>query len=304
MAVSANGRVFVTGRSKNTGSGYDYATIAYSASGALLWANFYDGPSSGDDYARAIAADASGNVFVTGYSTNTVGGYDYATVGYSNTGVPLWTNRYNAPANGNDYAQALVVDGSGNVFVTGYSLGVGSGNDYATLAYSGAGVPLWTNRYNGGSDDYAVALGVDFEGNIFVTGYSTGTANYDYLTVAYSNAGSLLWSNRFNGPANDNDFATALAVDGSGNVIVTGYSWTSGGGYSYYDYATIKYSSSIRAYLAIESLGNQVVLRWTNASFHLQSAPAMSSSFTDVLGATSPYTNLLTHSNEYFRLRH
>src|SRR2546422_5516777 len=116
-------------------------------------------------------------------------------------------------------------------------------------------------------------MGVDFEGNIFVTGYSTGTGNYDYLTVAYSNAGGLLWANRFNGAANNNDYPTALAVDGSGNVIVTGYSWTSDGSSSYYDYAAVKYSSSIRAYLAIDSLGDQVVLRWTNASFHLQSAP-------------------------------
>src|SRR5947209_16113223 len=88
--------------------------------------------------------------------------------------APLWTNRYNGPANGNDYAQALVVDGSGNVFVAGYSPGIGSGNDYATLAYSGAGVPLWTNRYSANNDDRAVAMGVDFEGNVFVTGYSTG----------------------------------------------------------------------------------------------------------------------------------
>jgi len=43
------------------------------------------------------------------------------------------------------------VDGSGNVFVTGDSAS-GSGfdtADYATIAYSNAGVPLWTNRYNG-----------------------------------------------------------------------------------------------------------------------------------------------------------
>ena len=70
--------------------------------------------------------------------------------------MPLWTNRYNGPGNGNDYATAVAVDGSGNVFVTGYSHGSsGSYYDYATIAYSGAGVPLWTNRYNGpgNSDD-------------------------------------------------------------------------------------------------------------------------------------------------------
>ena len=61
-------------------------------------------------------------------------------------GVPLWTNRYDGPANGNDFANAIAVDRSGNVFVTGSSLGSGGFSDYATLAYSNSGMPLWTNR--------------------------------------------------------------------------------------------------------------------------------------------------------------
>ena len=43
----------------------------------------------------------------------------------------------------------MAVDGSNNVVVTGYSSGSGSDYDYATIKYSAAGVPLWTNRYNG-----------------------------------------------------------------------------------------------------------------------------------------------------------
>jgi hypothetical protein len=59
------------------------------------------------------------------------------------------------------------VDGSGNVFVTGSSAG-----DYATIKYSGAGVPLWSNRHNGSGNnhDYASAVAVDGSGNVFVTG--------------------------------------------------------------------------------------------------------------------------------------
>ena len=48
--------------------------------------------------------------------------HDYATIKYSSAGVPLWTNRYNGPANSDDYAYAVAVDGSDNVIVTGYSL--------------------------------------------------------------------------------------------------------------------------------------------------------------------------------------
>ena len=64
------------------------------------------------------------------------------------TALEAWVQRYNGPGHGHDYAQAVVVDGSGNVFVSGTSLGLGSGNDYATVAYSSEGVPL---RSKGGS---------------------------------------------------------------------------------------------------------------------------------------------------------
>ena len=49
-----------------------------------------------------------------------------------------------------------------------------------------------------------------------------------------------LWTNRYNGPANDSDYAGAMAVDGSGNVIVTGYSTRSGGQSGFF--ATVKYA--------------------------------------------------------------
>ncbi len=138
--------------------------------------------------------DGSGNVFVTGSSSGSGGYFDYATIGYSGAGVPLWTNCYNGPGNDEDSAKAVAVDGSGNVFVTGSSSGSGSSWDYATIAYSRAGVPLWTNRYNGpanGSDSpgsrFALALGPD--GAVYITGASdgnySGDGTSDYATVKY-----------------------------------------------------------------------------------------------------------------------
>src|SRR5438094_229315 len=106
--------------------------------------NHYNGPGKSVDVDKGVAVDGSGNVMVRSYS----GSFDYATVAYSGAGVPLWTNRYDGPGNGTDVALAVAVDGTGNVFVTGFSYG-GSSYDYATVAYSGAGVPLWTNHYNG-----------------------------------------------------------------------------------------------------------------------------------------------------------
>ena len=152
---------------------------------------------------------------------------------HAETVVQVWAQRYNGLENGISLAKAIAVDGSNNVVVTGYSSGNGSDYDYATIKYSAAGMPLWTNRYNGpgNTNDQATAVAVDSKGDVVVTGYSTGNAHTpypypfaDYATIKYSSAGVPLWTNRYHGPGNGDDGGTAVVVDGSNNVIVTGYS--------------------------------------------------------------------------------
>jgi Beta-propeller repeat len=397
-AVDGNGNVFVTGVSRvssRLGTHDDYATIAYSNSGAPLWTNYYNGPPIATDLAHAIAVDTNGNVFVTGFSyngtsdddatiaysnlgvplwTNRYGGANgsgsaigiavdasgnvfvtgasladptlidssgFATVAYSNAGVPLWTNRYNGPANGPDYPSGIAVDTSGKVFVTGNSSGVNGVADYATIAYSSAGVPLWTNRYNGPDNGYdsPFAIAVDTSGNVFVTGVSAGADGLgDYATIAYSSAGVALWTRRYNSGDGNGASASAIAVDSSGNVFVTGNSgtiaysstgeplWTnrtsgsfdsnmavdsSGNvfvtGYSYNGtnayILTVKYSSSVPPpHLDFQLLNSRLVLSWANDGFDLQTAPAITGPFTNLPGATSPYTNAVTFAQQFFRL--
>ncbi len=76
---------------------------------------------------------------MTGYSVGVTSGDDYATVAYNAaTGAQLWVGRYNGPANGTDQAHPVAVSPTtGAVFVTGYSTGSTSGEDYLTIAYSG-----------------------------------------------------------------------------------------------------------------------------------------------------------------------
>src|SRR5262245_54758735 len=151
-----------------------------------------------------------------------------------------WAQHYGTEAASQDSASKVVTDAAGNVIVAGTTTHyqTGSGADMLVIKYSGAGVPLWTNRYDGS----ASAVAVDGSGNVLVTGSSLGSGGWDYATIAYSGAGVPLWTNRCNGSANDYHAATAVAVDGSGNVFVTGSSWN--GISSYYDYTTIAYSGA------------------------------------------------------------
>jgi hypothetical protein len=52
-----------------------------------------------------------------------------------------------------------------------------------------------------------------------------------------------------------------------------------------------------------QRLNSQLVLTWTNAGFSLQTAPALTATFTNLPGATSPYTNPATAPQQFFRLK-
>ena len=98
-----------------------------------------------------MAVDGSNNVIVTGSSERGGSDWDYATIKYSSAGVPLWTNRYNGSVNYDDYAEAVALDRSGNVIVTGSSYGSGGDYAFATVKYICVPEPLMTGlqRTNG-----------------------------------------------------------------------------------------------------------------------------------------------------------
>ena len=89
------------------------------------------------------------------------------------------------------------------------------------------------------------AMTIDANGNIYITGPADGgkKAGLDFVTVKYAPNGHLEWESRYNGPNSGEDWPYAIAVDISGNVYVTGRSFTSKSGGSAYnfDYATVKY---------------------------------------------------------------
>lgn len=234
ITVDASGYVYVTGYGEQA-TGDNYITVKYSPTGAQQWASIYNGPYGGygTDRAYDVAVDASGNVYVTGFSRSTGSDYDYATVKYNASGTQQWAKRYNSSGTADDTAYALTLDASGYIYVTG------TGGGYcSTIKYSASGSSQWLSRYTV-SQSEAYDIAVDGAGNVFITGYSSGT-DQDYLTVKYNSEGVQQWASNYTGTGG-NDQAKALALDDSSNVYVTGYSGGVGTGD---DYATLKYNSS------------------------------------------------------------
>jgi uncharacterized delta-60 repeat protein len=248
LAVDEDGNVHLTGGITRNNTGLDYTTYKYDEDGDREWKKTYSGPGIGPDQASAITLDAQGNVYVTGRSWGSGTRDDYATIKYDHDGDTKWIRRYNGPGNGLDQATAIAVDENGNVFVTGWSTGSGTGRDYATIKYDKDGNTLWVRRYNGPGNaldldlDEATAIAVDENGNVYVTGQSRNIGTFgDYATIKYDADGNELWVARYNGPGNFSDIPNALAVDASGNVYVTGQI---SGELQNNDYTTIKYDAN------------------------------------------------------------
>ncbi len=249
MQVDAAGSVYVTGQSHSL-QGIDCVTLKYDTDGNLLWERHYRGPL--DDTMNVpvkLVLDGAGNVYVAGWSLLPT--YDYFTLKYDNGGTLKWHRRYNGPADGSDVLAGLAVDRAGNAYVTGYSAGVGTGTDFATLKYDSAGTLIWERRYDGplSKDDAASAIEVDSSFNVFVGGgaatdsIDSGEFGYistrDFATLKYDLNGTLLWTRLYSGAGHTNDAASAMQVDVMGNVCITGIS--DGGLGHFFDYATLKY---------------------------------------------------------------
>ncbi len=217
------------------------------------WDSKFDGPAGYDDYVSEMAIDALGNVYVTGYTFDTVTGttykIDYATVKYNSSGVQEWSAIYNGPADLMDYAHSIGVDDDGNVYVTGGSHAPDTTEEWATVKYNAFGVQLWVQRWHDPDSpgiSRATDMVVDGLGNSYITGFGGGNLNdgYGYVTIKYNTDGVQEWISTYKYIPNDlsaSDVATSIAMDNIGNIYVTGSSYntvTRG----QWEIATVKYN--------------------------------------------------------------
>ena len=219
MVTDDAGNVYVTGYSRNSNGNDDFVTIKYNSAGAQQWVNTYNGPGSGPDQARAICIDNSGNVFVTGFVTGIGTGIDYAILKYSPSGVLIWTRWFIGSGSSFDSPRSMVIDGAGNLYVTGSSNG-----DIETIKYDNNGNLLWAQVYFGPGNDldegYKVTL--DGLGNVIVCGITFGTNNYDFVVLKYSSTGIFSWSYIYNGPGSGADYCRDVKTDAAGNIYASG----------------------------------------------------------------------------------
>jgi hypothetical protein len=212
---------------------------------------------------RAVALDNSGNSYVAGYfqqgnitfggivltnngwrpGSPSLGSNDVFIAKYDPAGNPLWAQ--SAGGTNSDEANALAVDGNGNVYVTGYfqrtatfgnitlTNNTGPSTNYIFVAkYDSGGNVLWVQQAGANATDQGRGIAVDVSGNVYVTGSFYGTLAFGNTNVVppfnrfsaflarYDAAGNFLWvTTQASSVTAD---AYAVAVDDSGNPMITG----------------------------------------------------------------------------------
>lgn len=242
VKVDALKNVYVTGTSFEGSE--NIVTIKYNQNGVIQWIKSFNGISNSIDRAVDLTLDSAANIYVTGYSANESGYYDFVTIKYNTNGNQDWASYLNSSSSMNDFPSNVRVDNSGNVYVAGYCSTNVNMNNYVTVKYNSSGVQQWVNYYDGGAgkDDIATGLGLDGSGNIYVTGSSVRVESQnDIVTIKYNPAGIQLWEVRYNGSGNGMDYPKSISVNTLGEVFIGGWSFGNG---TFVDAVILKYNTN------------------------------------------------------------
>ena len=258
IAVDSSGNVYVAGQSYGTWGtpvtayveGGDAFVAKLNSSGERQWNTFMG--SSSADYGMAIAVDDSENVYVGGYSNATwgspenahAGGNDAFAAKLDSCGGLQWHTFMGS--SDNDKGHGIAVDGSGNVYVGGWSettWGTPKNNhagfyDAFAAKLNSSGERQWHTFMGSSSADYGMAIAVDGSANVYVAGYShaawgspvndyAGGGNDDAFAAKLDSEGARQWHTFMGSTATDQGYA--IAVDSSGNVYVAGISYAAWG---------------------------------------------------------------------------
>lgn len=251
ISVGSSG-IAVTGQSWN-GTDFDVASVLFNVSnGTKVWDRRYTSAGQNPDIGRKVQVDGNGNVIITASVTNS-GNLDMYTAKYAAaTGAVLWEKTYNGASNSDDEPKSVILDASGNVYVTGYSYSLVGHEDVLVIRYAAAnGNKDWEKVYDSGasSTDIGTALVLDAAQNVFVTGYSVGAGgNTNIVVLKIKNDPAnpaLFWNTTFDGVAGKNDKPAGMGLGAAGEILVGGWSdsWTAGA--TDYDYLMLAFDPGL-----------------------------------------------------------
>ena len=188
VATDPLGNAYVTGWTDRNLDGninqgaYDIFLTKFDTNGAQLWTKQLG--TDAIDEGTGIALDASGNIFITGWTSGGLdgnsnqGAADILLIKFDNNGTKLWTKQYGS--SGDEQGVGVAIDQSGLIYVTGWTMGnldgsTGNGKkDIFITKYSTNGTKLWTRAYGTYEIDVSNGVAVDLSGNIYISGYTWG----------------------------------------------------------------------------------------------------------------------------------
>jgi hypothetical protein len=230
----------------------DIFVARFDSAGNAFWARNFGG--SDYDVATAIAADAWGNVYVTGYfqsgtmkigstTYTNAGGQDMFLIKLDSNGNVKWVRT--AGGGGDDPANSVSVDKSGNVFVAGSFTSAtatfgthiitrvaSSGSDIYVAKYDSSGNIQWAKGVGNTGGDVANGVAADTSGNAYITG-TMGSSNLMFgshlvinsgsnavFLAKYDPSGNVLWA--LSGTSGCRDYGYSVCVDRHNNPVISG----------------------------------------------------------------------------------
>lgn len=294
--VAGDGRVYVGGFKEISGADYDAIMISYTSSGTQNWVSSYAGSSSLTDIIRAVTSYSVGSgtvIYGAGDAATTTGGDDALLIKYNQSGVQQWAATWNNTGFTQEIANAVTVDGSGNIYLCGRTSA--NGGDLFALKYNSSGTLQWSITYNssGTQDDAPQFMKINSAGTyLYITSVRTlSSTNHDAVLQKISTStGAISWTSVWdNTLTNDLDETYSLDLDNNENIYTVGQTQTASNGL---DALMLQYSSSGTLLFANT---------WNNASYNLDDVLAS----VDVTHAThtplvyvTGYTQINTASND------
>jgi hypothetical protein len=277
---------------------------------------------NGDSITSAVA-----NVILIPTPLNKIANWDFnSTVPDANTNTGVTT-----PTLGTGSASALFVttDFQPGTFADPASTNVSDDNSgWRALDYPDAGTSnktagvqfnvstvsnkdimiTWEQRNSGTASKYT-RLQYSTDGNTFVD-HTVHAMNVD-ASLPFAFFSSDL--SGIPGVNNNPNFALRLvtefqstAVGGVADYVATTSANYSTAGTIRFDWLNVFANPTnliTRVPLTVQLIANKVVVSWPGAGFLLQAAPVVTGTYTNITGATSPYTNTYTGSQRFFRLK-